>query len=266
MRFLLQSFLALILACAHLFAPNCELCACRQKLVSGRLIKSHDSPVVYFFTFNLFFVAIMVFIVLSLLLLKSLIAITKASPVSTAAPSSKDLGLPLFNTSHFNNATLGTNFNALTLPSVLPYSFAVPGTQTFLRLGFGLRRRRLDPLDLGGLIAAIEDLIVQGINRDGDHWEPGVDPIFRYQYLEYSLGDGFHWEVYTDIPARDFVSWGQLKNVVKGLELYLVQGQRPYATVFSFWDGPRSWTTPPLGHGVIALGNDPRVESADQKL
>ena len=208
----------------------------------------------------------MLFVALSLLLLRSLIAITEASPVSTAAPSSKDSELSLFNTSHFNNETLGTNINPLTLPSVLPYSFAVPGTQTFLRLGFGVRRHRLDPLSLGGLIAAVDDLIVQGIRRDGGDWEPGVDPIFRYQELEYSLGDGFHWDVYTDIPAPGFVSWGQLKNVVKGLELYLVQGERPYTTVFSFWDGPRSWITPPLGHGAIALGNEPRVESADQRL
>ena len=201
--------------------------------------------------------------VLSLPLLSSLIAITKASPVSTPAPSSKDLELSLFNTS---NVTLATNSTALTLPSFLPYSFAVPDTETFLRLGFGMRRHRLDPLSLGGLIASVQDTIVQGIRIGGENLCPGVDPIFRYQELDYSLGDGFHFEVYTDIPAPEFFTWGELKNVVRGLELYLVQGQRPYATVFSFWDGPRSWHTRPLGHGRIELGNEPPVESADQKL
>ena len=208
----------------------------------------------------------MLLVVLSLLLLKSLNAITEASPVSTAAPSSKDLELSLFNNSNFNNVTLGTNFSALTAPSVLPYSFTVPGTETFLRLGFGIRRRRLDPLSLGGLIAALEDTIALGIRHGGEHVCPGVDPIFRYQQLEYSLGDGFHFEVYTDIPAPEFFTWGELKNVVKGLELYLVQGQRPYVTGFSFWDGPRSLLTRPLGHGAIALGDEPRGGSAQQKL
>ena len=208
----------------------------------------------------------MLFVVSSLLLLKSLIAITKAIPVGTADPSSKDLDLSLVNISDFNNISLGTNLTALTSPSVLTHSFTVPGTQTFLRLGFGVRRHRLDPMSLGGLIAVIEDLIVEGINRDGEDFEPGVDPIFRYQEVEYSLGDGFHWEVYSNIPAPDYFTWGQLKNVVRGLELYLVQGQRPYTTRFSFWDGPRTWLTPPLGLGVIALGNEPPMESADQKL
>ena len=208
----------------------------------------------------------MLFVLLSLLLLQSLIAITKASPVSTAALSSKDLEQSLFNTSNLNNLTLAPNSNALTLASLLPYSFAVPNTRTFLRLGFGIRRRRLDPLSLGGLIASVEDLVVQGIRRDGENMCPGVDPIFRYQQTEYSLGDGFHFEVYTDIPAPEFFTWGELKNVVKGLELYLVQGQRPYATIFSFWDGPRGLFTRPLGHGVVKLGNEPPVESADQKL
>ena len=208
----------------------------------------------------------MLLVLLSLLLLRSLIAITKASPVLSAAPSSKDADLSLFNTSNPNNLTLAANSNALTLPSLLPYSFHVPNTRTFLRLGFGIIRRRLDPLSLGGLIASVEDLVVQGIRDDGEDMCPGVDPIFRYQELEYSLGDGFHFEVYTDIPAPEFFTWGEIKNVVKGLELFLVQGQRPYATAFSFWDGPRGLFTRPLGHGSVRLGNDPLGESADQKL
>ncbi|KAM0796650.1 hypothetical protein BDR22DRAFT_965966 [Usnea florida] len=209
---------------------------------------------------------IMLFVVSSLLLLQSLSAITKASPAGTPDLSSNDLDLSPPNTSTSNNVSLGTNLTALTSPTVLTHGFTVPGTQTFLRLGFGVRRHRLDPFSLGGLIAVVEDLIVQGIARDGEDFEPGVDPIFRYQELDYSLGDGFHWEVYSNIPAPEFFTWGQLRNVVRGLELYLVQGQRPYTTSFSFWDGPRTWLTPPLGLGVIALGNDPRRESADQKL
>ena len=208
----------------------------------------------------------MLFVLLSLLLLNSLTAITNASPVSTAALSSKDLELSLFNTSNPNPLTLAPNSTALTLATFLPYSFSVPGTETFLRLGFGLHRHRLDPLSLGGLIASVEDLVALAIRRDGPNLCPGVDPIFRYQQLEYSLGDGFHFEMYTDIPAPEFFTWGEIKNVVKGLELYLVQGQRPYVTSFSFWDGPRTLLTRPLGHGGVRLGNELLAERADQKV
>ena len=207
----------------------------------------------------------MFFVILSLLLLKSLIALTKASPVSTTDASSKDFDLSLLNTSNLNNITLGTNFTVPTLPSVLPYSFAVPNTQTFLRLGFGFPRRRLDPLSLGGLLAVVQDIISESIREDGEDAHPGVDPYFMYQTVAYSLGDGFRLKVYSRLPATTLFTLGQLRNVVRGLELYLVEGERPYATVFSFWDGPRSWWTSPLGHGAVALGNED-VEIADQKL
>ena len=206
----------------------------------------------------------MFFFILSLLLLKSLVALTKASPVSTTDASSKDFDLSLLNTSNLNNITLGTNSTVPTL-SVLPYSFAVPNTQTFLRLGFGLPRRHLDPMSLGGLLAVVQDIISEGIRVDGEDAHPGVDPLFMYQTVDYSLGDGFRLVVDSRLPATSFFTLAQLRNVVRGLELYLVEGGRPYATVFSFWDGPRSWWTSPLGHGAVALGNE-EVEIADQKL
>ena len=208
----------------------------------------------------------MLFVILSLLLLKSPIAITDASPVGTADPPSKGSELSLLNTSNVNNVTLSTNFSdAPTLPTPLPYGFHVPGTETYLRLGFGLPRRRLDPMSLTGLIAVVQHIILEGIRDEGADAEAGVDPIFVNQRLKWTLGDGFHLKIYSVPPAGAFFTWGQLENVLRGLKLYLIDGGRYYAVVFNFWDGPMSWWNPPLGSGAIALGNEDGG-TADQKL
>ena len=159
--------------------------------------------------------------------------------------------LQLYNATHVSRIP---DNETLSIP--LPYSFSVPNTETYLRLGFGLVRRRLDPMSLGGLIALIQDEIVRGIETFGEDAFPGLNVVAATQQFGWSLGDGFHFEVYNVMFSGTFFTWRQLGHVVEGLRLFLVVGRRPFATEFRFWDGPREWWRTRLGGGAFVVDRD----------
>lgn len=165
----------------------------------------------------------------------------------------KTLDLPLLNTSQAYNAAPSSNsFDILTLPTPHPYGFHVPNTQIYLRIGFGLPRHHLDPMTMGGLMAVVQHVIIEGINENGEEAFPATNIFLGEQIFEWTLGDGYYFQT-RNLKTGTFFTWGQLKNVVEGLRLFLIVGERYYATDFSFWDGPGWWRRRPLGFGGLWL-------------
>ena len=62
-----------------------------------------------------------------------------------------------------------------------------------------------------------------------------------------------------------FFTWGQLKDVVEGLRLFLMVGERYYATAFNFWVGSQWWWRMPLGGGGVWIDREGEGDIADQR-
>lgn len=196
----------------------------------------------------------MLFNLLSLVLLTLLPCGIVAEPLGVTKPFTRNLNLPLLNPSSVYNATLVSNISDYSaLATLLPYGFSVPNSQMYLRLGFGLPRHRLDPMSMGGLIAVIQHAIDEGILRDGEEAFPGLDIIAGRQRFGWTLGDGFYFVVSNVEYTGIYFNWGNLKDVVEGLRLFLIVGERYYATAFNFWDGPGWWWRMQLGSGGFEI-------------
>ena len=120
------------------------------------------------------------------------------------------------------------------LPVILPYLFPVPDTQTILYLGFGLRRFPLPPEHMRSLLAVSYDYIAEQVERQGAQT---LYPVFPNvgQQLYKSLGDGIHL-VIKNVFDDQLFTWGTLHDVVKGLQLYLIDGRRFRQCYFNFHD------------------------------
>lgn len=192
---------------------------------------------------------------LLLLLLRHPACGSMATSLVAAGPQAKNTSPALLRNPQLSNTTtISLIPDNETLPMVLPYSFSVPNTRTYLRLGFGLVRHRLDPLSLGGLIAYVQDQIVEGINEHGEDSYPGLNIATEEQRFGWALGDGFHFEIHSVRYSGRYFTWRQLRNMVEGLRLFLVVGERPFATRFLFWDGPRAWRWRMGGGGIVVDG------------
>lgn len=109
---------------------------------------------------------------------------------------------------------------------------------------------------MGGLIAVVQHEIERGIQQDGADFSPGVEGGGLWQRIGWSLGDGFTFVLHNNDDVVDqYFSWQQAWNVAEGLRLYLIVGQRFYATEFAFWDGPRLFRFA-LGGGGIVVNRD----------
>lgn len=129
-------------------------------------------------------------------------------------------------------------------PIPLPYSFDVPNSEIRLQLGFGWRRRSLDPMDLQGLIVFLLHFIDEVIKEFGPGQLVRVQAN-GMQRVDYELGDGIEFAVQNCRPGEYF-TWDTLRDVVEGLRLYLIEGQRYRQTYFKFYDWPF--------RGSVALG------------
>lgn len=200
----------------------------------------------------------------SLLLLTSIAYKCVADPFEAINPPIGTVALPPLNNSRAYNATpVMTSFGPLTAPTVLPYRFHVPNTQTYLRLGFGFRRHRLNPFALRELIGYIQHCINESIEVDGEHAYPPIDLAQSQQLYLWTLGAGIYIVIENVKGSGRYFTWGQLKNVVEGLRLFLIEGQRYYKTAFTFWDG--RWQ-PLLGEGRFILEPDRDDEVDYQKV
>lgn len=203
----------------------------------------------------------MLFSIIPLPLLTCLAFSTVADSFGAAKPPTKSLDLPLLiNLQYYNTTPTSNSSNILTLPTPLPYGFRVPNSRIYLRLGFGIPRHRLNPMSMGGLIAVIQHAIVEGIDEDGEEHHPNIDLLADEQNFEWTLGDGFYFQISSVADTGRYFTWGQLKDVVEGLRLYLITGDKYYATAFNFWDGPRWWGRLPLGGGGFWVDRDRKEE------
>ena len=129
----------------------------------------------------------------------------------------------------------------------LPYYFAVPDTNIVLRLGFGIRRRALDPMDLRSMLVVAADQVQEQITIHGAQgWYPHLAND-QQKYVFELGGDGIRLSIVSlDYPFGLF-DWGDLRDVLLGLKLYLVDGNRPRQTYFKFYENFGG-----LGHPVGA--------------
>lgn len=162
----------------------------------------------------------------------SLLSSAAANSLAAAKHPCNISDLTLLNNLRVYEASLTLNIsNTLSSRTLLPYGFSVPNTQTYLRLGFGYPRHRLDLMSMGGLIAVIQHDIAEAIEIEGEDAFPGLDPDQR-QRLGYTLGDGFYLVMRSVKGSQIFFTWRQLSNVVEGLRLFLIVGERNYCTTF----------------------------------
>ena len=129
------------------------------------------------------------------------------------------------------------SYSNLTAPDHnLPHRFRVPGEEMVLRLGFGLFRTSVDPIRLQSLIRLSQAVIEEGAGTHGwDELYPTY--VIGRQRFIYSLGEGISLRV-TNFRRLDLFTWRQIHTLVKGLDLFLVEGKRPYLTKFKFFVGP----------------------------
>ena len=129
------------------------------------------------------------------------------------------------------------SFSSLTAPDPnLPHRFRVPGEEMVLRLGFGLFRTSVDPVRLQSLVRFALGIIEEGAAEHG--WDQ-IYPTYmmgRQQFL-YSLGEGISLRI-TNFRNLDLFTWRHIHTLVKALNLFLIEGNRPYLTKFKFFVGP----------------------------
>ena len=154
---------------------------------------------------------------------------------------------PSLTNSPLNSSRLLNSSWALSLqtPIPLPYIFDVPNTSIFLNLGFGWRRRALDPMDMRGLIAISQAIIKETIEAIGPHHILPVSPNGEQEFYR-ELGDGIEFFV-QNVRPFEYFTWDTLGEVVEGLRLYLIVGERYRQTYFNFWEEDAG----PVGTGCI---------------
>lgn len=107
------------------------------------------------------------------------------------------------------------------------------------------------------LIAVAEDYVDEEIGNLPPA-PPGLVALYPveehyYQIFENTLGDGIGLLVENNYNAGKFFAWDELRDVLLGLRLYLVEGGRSWQTEFKFYIGEEApgMTTPYLGSGKV---------------
>ena len=156
---------------------------------------------------------------------RSIASPSPATPISApgvlSQPSNDGVQIP--------NTSYSANVSDMAL---LPYKFHDPNTRTYLRLGFGFRRRSLDPMDMGALIAVAGDFVDQSIE------EVGLQVVYPptaagLQEFVYEIGNGLKLRIWNSV-LRQYWTWGTLRDVLDGLRLFLIVGERFRRTYFNF--------------------------------
>ena len=130
--------------------------------------------------------------------------------------------------------------------AIVPYSFNVPNSHVSLRIGFGLRRRSLNSMDMRELLVIVKDDFDEAAGRLGPNtlWPLYADGL---QQIDYDLGVDVRIFIQNTKSGRYF-SLKTLQDLVQGLHIYLIDGKRYRETFFNFFDGAgRS----PVGMGCI---------------
>ncbi|KAL8979939.1 MAG: hypothetical protein Q9205_004848 [Flavoplaca limonia] len=131
-----------------------------------------------------------------------------------------------------------------TVPIPLPETYHVKNSDAIMRLGFGSMARI--PINIMfPLLLVSEHDVAEKIARYGQNgemnWVTG-----HGQMYDRDLGDGVRITV-MNLVGRE-VTWGELRSVLKGLQEFLVDGNRSREVMFRF----RFGTGPEVGWGYIA--------------
>lgn len=160
-----------------------------------------------------------------------------------------------------------SNSSALVDNFLLPYRFKVPDTNILLRLGFGIRRS-LDRNHMRSLIAVAEEHIDEQIAAlppappDSQHVYPVAQG--RYQTFYKSLGDGIRLLIGNNYQIGKLFTWDELEDVVIGLRMYLVDGDRFWQTGFGFYVED---VAPDMTTGCMVYGSlGPREYASDDEM
>ncbi|KAL6718766.1 hypothetical protein ACLMJK_003000 [Lecanora helva] len=143
-------------------------------------------------------------------------------------------------------------------PLILPYRIKVPNTRTTIRLGFGIPRKDLDPNELSVLLAVTEAYVDEQLQSLGAGGAQAPYPVMGLgeQYFHKSLGDDVHIEIWN-LEYQDYFTWTVLRNVLRGLSTYLIDGKRYRQCWFEFSNGQPV----PVGAGRITAGLERAFES-----
>ena len=178
-------------------------------------------------------------LLLCYLILASLTALVPAPNTSTPRlPTGEIITSESLKTS--TPPSLSSNSSALVDNFLLPYRFKVPDTNILLRLCFGIRRS-LDRNHMRSLIAVAEDYIDEQIaalppaTPDFQHVYPVAQG--RNQTFYESLDDAIWLVIGNHHQIGKLFTWDDLEDVVMGLRMYLVDGDRFWQTWFRFYVG-----------------------------
>ena len=126
------------------------------------------------------------------------------------------------------------------LATIIP--FHIPSTNLYLHVRFprtNIRRHPLSQYSIGGVLALANDTINQNIADDGaDALVDWLNPEgTRQQFVEVLSNEvvlGF-----LGLTGGPSITWGQVRDVVKGLYLYMVVGRRFWEAEFQVTQGSR---------------------------
>lgn len=102
---------------------------------------------------------------------------------------------------------------------------------------------RISPPEVNAL------LLIAAIALDREIKNHGKSTASAREEFTYSLDQGVEvWILKVFRPPRGYMTYGQLRTVILGLQLYIVLGNRPQAVTFRVLDGADSQL---LGHGAV---------------
>lgn len=111
-------------------------------------------------------------------------------------------------------------------------------TLEFQPLDRSLSPPKVNALLLVAAVALDHDVAIHGENT------PSAGEEFKY-----SLDQGVElWLVKVFRPPRGYMTYGQIRTMITGLQLYIVIGNRPQAVTFRVLSGADSKI---LGHGAV---------------
>ncbi len=124
---------------------------------------------------------------------------------------------------------------------ISPIAFEIPGSE--MTLEFQNTGHRISPLKLNALLLVAAVALDEAMDNFGKH-----TPSDGGEY-KCSLGQGVEvWLVKVFRSPQGYLTYGNLRTMIAGLQIYMVIGKHPQAVRFRVLYGPRNAV---LGHGEV---------------
>lgn len=112
-----------------------------------------------------------------------------------------------------------------------------------MTLEFQSLGRSISPPEVNALLLIAAVAVDDDVNLHGEHTSSAG------QEFKYSLNKGVElWLVKVFRPPLGYMTYGQIRTMITGLQMYIVLGRRPQAVTFRVFSGADSKT---LGHGAV---------------